>query len=259
MNLNLDELREFSISLAKASSKCNLRHFHKGIEVLRKVSGSPVTIADRETEVFLREKIHEKYPDHKILGEEYGLSGKDSIYKWVIDPIDGTKSFINNIPLYSTLISLLENGNPIMGLIHIPYMNKTAIALKDRGCYIDDVKASVSPINKLEDAFLVMTDPSKNLRITEFTEKLLKTVKMSRSWGDGHGYMMVAEGKANIMYDPSMGIWDVAPHKLIIEEAGGCFNDLSGKVHILENETDYNYNALATSNKELTEAILKLQ
>jgi len=234
MNNPLKEYLDFAVGLSEEAGRITRKYFRKHIEVEVKKDSSPVTVADRETEMCIRDAIARRYPGHGILGEEHGAKEADSPYRWIIDPIDGTKSFIHGIPLYTVLIALLENGEPVLGVIHNPPLGETAAAAAGMGCTFNGAPCRVGSAQTLAEARLQVTDPADLARrYPGFAGKLYAGVKLCRSWGDGYGYLLVASGRADIMMDPVLAAWDVAPLKVIITEAGGAFTDFSGRSHAL--------------------------
>lgn len=224
------------IDVAIAAGTHTLNHFRKGELVIdRKGDDSPVTIADREAEQLTRKMLGERFPNDTIAGEEFAEKSGESDYRWTVDPIDGTKSFICGVPLYSTLLALEHYGEPLAGMIFIPAMSQAVVASMGQGCfYSGDLTtwspARVSSRDKLSDAVFV-TSEVKSFRKRgdeEAYRRLEEACFLSRSWGDGYGYMMVATGKADLMVDPICNAWDVAAMVPILTEAGGHFTDWKG-------------------------------
>lgn len=250
--LDINTLLEFTKDLTEAAGRITLNYFNKDIDIELKKDKSPVTIADKETELYIRKSIKKKYPDHGIVGEEFGVEKPDAQYKWIIDPIDGTKAFIHGIPLYTVLIALLKNDKPYIGAIHNPPLNETIYAGIGTGCYFNGSKCQVSTQNNLKDARVQVTDYAEFAKLyPTFINRLINNTAMCRTWGDAYGYLLVATGRSDVMLDPILNIWDVAPLHPIITEAGGTFTDLNGNNNALGN------NALA-SNGLLHEQVLKL-
>lgn len=194
-----------------------------------KDDGSPVTEADRHAEQFLRAQISHEFPDDSILGEEYGVHSGTSEFTWVLDPIDGTKSFIARVPLFTTLIAVLENDAPATGVIHNPATHETVSATIERGCTFNGIPTSMRSCEQLSDALVLTTDPSELARRhPAFTQTLTRSASEMRTWADGYGYLMLATGRADLMVDPVMNRWDVAPLLPVVTEAGGVFSDFSG-------------------------------
>lgn len=224
------------IEVALAAGKETLNHFRRGdLVVDRKGDDSPVTIADREAEQLTRRLLSERFPDDTIAGEEFAEQSGDSGYRWTVDPIDGTKSFICGVPLYSTLLALEHHGEPLAGMIFIPAMNQAVVAAMGMGCFSSDdliswSPAKVSSTDQLSDAVFV-TSEVKSFRTrgdSDAYRRLEDSCFLTRTWGDGYGYMMVATGKADLMVDPICNAWDVAAMVPILTEAGGKFTDWKG-------------------------------
>ncbi len=246
---NIDERLQFAVAIAHEAGELTLQYFRKpDLAVERKADQSPVTVADRAAENLLREKISSKFPDDAILGEEFGSKDGTSGYQWVLDPIDGTKSFIHGVPLYTTLIAVLHDNEPCLGVIHSPATGETVFAAKGDGC---KYKASptaapepthVSKVATLEEGLLLTSEVEtfkQNAFPTAFDYylRLQSTARLARTWGDGYGYLMVATGRAEVMIDPIMNLWDAAPLQTVIEEAGGTFTDWNGKPTIHAGES----------------------
>lgn len=221
---------EAAREIAAIAGEIGRRYFGSRVEVERKADNSPVTIADREAEVAMRRYIEEAFSEHQIIGEEAGQSGApDSPWKWVLDPIDGTISFIHGIPLYTSLIALLYEDEPLLGVIYNPQTEEMVSAGRGLGCHYNGEPCSVSRVSELERARLFLSDPSYFLHShPTYAPDLLRSVRFSRSWGDGHGYIMLATGRAEIMIDPKMNLWDIACLMPIVTEAGGEFTDTLG-------------------------------
>jgi len=218
----LNELLEFAVDLARGAGEITLQYFRKKPETSTKSDGSYVTIADREAESYLRKRITERFPNDGILGEEEGELQGTSGRRWILDPIDGTFSFVHGVPLYGVLIAIEIEGEMTVGVVNIPALGEIVSAAKGVGCFLNGEPAHVSRTADLKDALLLSTS-FKNV-----TELLLERAKVSRTWGDCYGYVLVATGRADVMLDPVMNLWDCAPLLPIIEEAGGTFTDWRG-------------------------------
>lgn len=224
------DFKPFFEQLCDISEKNILKYFNNSYQVIVKSDLSPVTIADQSTEELLRKEIEKHFPDHSILGEEFGESGNPtSQFKWILDPIDGTKSFINHIPLFGTLIALLKDGKPFMGCINNPCLKERMIGEIGKPTTLNGQIVKVKPATKLQDSVLLTTclKDSQNILGPNFS-KLASQVKYARTWGDCYGHLMVASGRAEIMVDPIMNLWDIAALKPCVEGAGGAFFDLTG-------------------------------
>jgi len=222
----LNELRHFCKWLADESGKIIKRYWRTDISVENKPDHSPVTIADKKTEEFMREVIMKKFPDHGILGEEFGEHNPNAEYKWVLDPIDGTKSFICGAVTFGTLIALLKNGEPILGVINQPILNEFLIG-DNQTAELNGNRVNVRNCNNLSDAVLLSSDHLTfgQFRNQEGFEKLIRKIKLYRMWGDCYGYYLVATGYADIMIDPIMNPWDLMALIPIIRGAGGTITD----------------------------------
>jgi myo-inositol-1(or 4)-monophosphatase len=225
----LDELKYFCKQLADKSGKIIRSYWRNDFVVETKKDLSPVTIADKKSEELMREMIMKNYPSHGILGEEFGEYNPGAEYKWVLDPIDGTKSFICGTVTFGTLIALLKNGEPILGIINQPVLNEFLIG-DGVSTELNGKKAKVRECKNLSEAVLLTTD---QLNIEQYRDikkfdELVHKVKMYRQWGDCYGYYLVATGYADIMFDPIMNPWDLLALVPIIRGAGGKITDYRG-------------------------------
>ncbi len=218
----LNELLEFAVDLARGAGEITLQYFRKKPETSKKSDGSYVTIADREAESYLRQRIAERFPDDGILGEEEGELQGTSGRRWILDPIDGTFAFVHGVPLYGVLIAVEIEGEMRVGVVNIPALGEIVSAAKGMGCFLNGEPARVSTTAELKDALLLSTSFGRA------TEVLKARAQVSRTWGDCYGYVLVATGRADIMLDPVMNLWDCAPLLPIMEEAGGTFTDWRG-------------------------------
>jgi len=230
MQYDIDEILKAAIQIAKKGGNHTLQYFNQNVEVEFKSDDSPVTQADREGETLMREAIQEEFPDHGILGEEYGrMNGKSEI-QWILDPIDGTLSFIHGVPLYTTLVGVLIADEPVVGIIYAPALDELCDAAKNRGARLNGTTCSVSGCKELSKATLLTTDINsvREYDMDKPFEALLSETRIHRTWGDAYGHMLVATGRADIMFDPILNIWDAAPLLTILQEAGGSFTDVDG-------------------------------
>ncbi|MHA2208244.1 MAG: inositol monophosphatase family protein [Candidatus Thorarchaeota archaeon] len=227
--LELKDYLGFAVNAAVGAGKITSEFFLGSMDVDTKTADTPVTEADRMAEVYIRERIEETYPSHSILGEEAGEKGRVSDYRWIIDPIDGTQSFIRGVPLYTVLIALEVRGEPLVGVIHNPPLQETVAGATGVGCFYNGAPCQVSSTSELEKAWVQVTDYADLVRRRpKFTKRLLEGSYSCRTWGDAYGYLLVATGRVDVMIDPIMKIWDIAPLKPIISEARGVFTDLDG-------------------------------
>ncbi len=250
---SLDELLDLALSAAREAGEITLRHFQKNPPVEIKTDLSPVTIADRESERVLRQRIEQRFPEHGIVGEEFGAVRETAIYKWMLDPIDGTLSFIRGVPLYGVMVGLEMGGQPLLGVVHLPALGETVWARRGGGAWWNAQRAMVSEVARLADATLVATDlkgfAAAGLDVAY--QRLRAATKLERTWGDCYGHMLVATGRAEIMLDPFLEEWDACALLPILEEAGGRFTDWRGS------RTIRGGNAIST-NAHLHEAVMRL-
>lgn len=246
---------DFALEAAWQAGRITLGFFQSEITVEHKSDNSPVTVADRQAEARIIQLIQRYWPDHAILGEEFGEQGGGSGLQWIIDPIDGTRSFIAGVPLYATLIALveLETGVPLIGVAHFPALGETVYASQGGGCYWNSRPARVSTVSSLADALILASDLGTFGRVGKASawQRMIGASKIQRTWGDAYGYALVATGRAEIMVDPAMSIWDCGPLQVIMEEAGGTFTDWEGT------PTIFGGNSIAT-NGLLLEAVMNL-
>ena len=237
---SLDALLAFALDAAWQAGRVTLGYYQTGLAAERKADNSPVTLADRQAEQKLRELITAAWPDHALIGEEYGRQpGRvDSGYTWIIDPIDGTKSFISGVPFYAVLLALVKDDQPQLGVIHFPALNEMVYARRGGGCYWNGRPARVSSVSRLADAVLLASDLDTFARFNrqDAFQRLIDATYFQRTWGDAYGYALVATGRAEIMLDPVMALWDCGPLQVILEEAGGTFTDWRGTPTIFGGE-----------------------
>jgi len=243
----LQELLDFAVGIARDAGEITLNYFQRAPEIATKTDGSFVTIADREVEAYLRSAILRRFPDDTILGEEEGETTGKSNRRWIIDPIDGTFAFVHGVPFYGVLIAIETNGEQIVGVANVPALKEIVYAATGLGCFYNGRNATVSTTPKLEDALLLCTDFNScaGYEFGPAVAELQTLVKNNRTWGDCYGYLLVATGRADIMLDPVMNLWDCAALKPIVEEAGGTFTDWHGV------KTANGGNAIATNGKLL--------
>ena len=227
----LDSLLEFAVDLAWRAGRLTLAHFQTGVAVERKADGTPVTVADREAERLIRERIEARFPAHGIIGEEFGTVRGDAARRWILDPIDGTRSFLRGVPLYGVMIALEERGEAVLGVLHFPALDGESVyAARGHGCWWDGRRARVSDVSDLSSALLLTTDAERLSREDrgEAWDRLRSRAQFTRTWGDCYGHALVATGRAEAMLDPVLAPWDAAALAPIVDEAGGRFRDWSG-------------------------------
>jgi histidinol phosphatase-like enzyme (inositol monophosphatase family) len=259
------ERLEFAIKIAREAGMLTLTQFHcANLWIEQKSDGTPVTMADQDAEKLLRQRIAGRYPMDGILGEELGTSDGTSGYHWLLDPIDGTKSFIHGVPLYTTLVAVLRDDHPLLGVIFAPATSELLYAQVGGGCWYQagspeigppnsiraPERANVSQTTDISEALFVTSDvqsyaTDRATNVSDVYDRLATTCRLARTWGDGYGYLLVATGRAEVMIDPEMSLWDSASLQPIITEAGGSFTDWQGKPTIHSGDVVATNGALA--------------
>jgi len=209
-----------------------LKYWKTSFSVEWKADSTPVTIADKKAEELVRSFAQKETPEFGFIGEEFGLENSSAEYQWVLDPIDGTKSFIHGVPLFGTIIAILKKGVPVVGLIQLPALGSKIWATEGGGAFADEGRSiRVSDVGELKDS-LVLSGTINTMESKGYGEwfaGIRKNAKLYRGWGDCFGYYLVACGKAEVMADPVVSLWDIAPYPLIFAEAGGSFSTLKGE------------------------------
>ncbi|WP_419841273.1 inositol monophosphatase family protein [Candidatus Poriferisodalis sp.] len=214
--------------IAAAAGSLTLRWFgRRDLGVTWKRDGTEVTEADRAAERFVRERIGEQFPDDAVFGEEEGGSIRPDGRTWIVDPIDGTRGFVRGVPLYATLVALVDRHGPLVGVIDLPVLGHTLAAGRGSGCWLDDHRCRVTDRSALRGA-LVNTSDFATFGAPQF-DALRSCGAMLRTWGDAYGYFLAATGQAEAMIDPVCEVWDLAPMPVIMAEAGGTFTDVAGR------------------------------
>jgi histidinol-phosphatase len=221
---------ETAIAATSAASKVALRYFDGTFTVETKADESPVTVADRETETLLRKTLAAAFPGDGFLGEEHGAEPGTTGYRWIIDPIDGTRNFIRGIPIWGTLVGLEYKGELIAGVIEAPGIGHQWRALRGDGAFHNSRAIRVSPVSDMSKAAIFYTSLpwfQKANRVDEFLE-FTRRSELQRGFGDFYGHVLVAQGSGELMIEYGVHIWDVAAIKPIVEEAGGRFTNWDG-------------------------------
>ena len=224
-------LESFVRELAEESGDLIRRYFRSsGLKVDVKDDATPVTDADRGAEELLRKRILARYPDHGIMAEELGHERLDAEWVWVLDPIDGTKSFMTACPLFGTLIALLHQGQPVLGVIHQPILRQLMLG-DGTHTTLNDRPVRVRAIARLEDATLLTSDPLNPAKYQNGVayDSLAQRARLVRTWGDCYGYLLLAGGWADIMIDPIMNPWDIQALIPVVRGAGGVITDWQGR------------------------------
>lgn len=237
MNDELSARLKLACDAARLAGAHTLKYFQReNLKVDFKDDASPVTIADREAEQLIRKQVETAYPQDAIIGEEFGDQSGTSGWRWIIDPIDGTKSFIHGVPLYSVLIGVGFNNESRIGVIHVPALSQTLYAATGKGAWFrlgnqPERPARVSQTTTLSQGTFLTSSIAGFQKRSSWPafERLTKAAKVTRTWGDAYGYLLVATGKADVMVDPEMNIWDAAALLPIMQEAGGTYTDWRGR------------------------------
>lgn len=238
----LAEFQTFLKRLADESAKVIKPYFRTQISIEEKSDLSPVTIADKKAEEVLKNLIKKEFPEHGIIGEEFGQENEDAEFVWILDPIDGTKSFICGALSFGTLIALMHKNKPVVGVINHPILDEFMIG-DNQQTFLNNKKVNVRNSSKLEEAVLLVTDhlnAEKYLNKEKFNS-LINKVKIYRNWGDCYGYYLLSTGFADIMIDPIMSVWDKMALIPIVRGAGGIITDCNG------NEPESGTNILAAT------------
>jgi histidinol-phosphatase len=214
---------DFAVEVAWRAGRAALAHYQTGIAAESKADASPVTAADRAAERIARELISQRYPDDAILGEEEGEAGDGAARRWVIDPIDGTRTFMRGVPFFGVLLALEVEGNARIGVMHFPALDESVYAERGAGCWWNGRRARVSETPSLGEALVLTTDVANIQRqgLQPGWQRLAARAGLVRTWGDCYGYALVATGRAEAMLDPILSPWDAVALSPIIEEAGG--------------------------------------
>lgn len=225
------ELLQLALRAADLAQDVILRHYQTEVGVEWKADQTPVTIADKGAEEAVKAFMERETPDFGFIGEEFGAERPHAEYQWVLDPIDGTKSFIHGVPLFGTLLALLRHGEPVVGLIRLPALRSTLWASQGGGAWLDGRPARCSPVDELSNS-LVLSGTLNTMEDKghgEWFRGIRRGARLYRGWGDCYGYYLVASGRAELMVDPVVSLWDIAPMPVIFAEAGGSFGTLAGE------------------------------
>ena len=247
----LQELLGVAVEAARAGGRRALEDFGREIPIETKPDGSPVTRADRASEEVIRERIRARFPDHAILGEEGGASPGDHWVTWILDPIDGTKSFVRGVPMWGVLVGVEVAGAPVIGVAFLPALGELVEAAQGLGARWNGRPARVSSIDDLGQATLLTTSVRAIEQRDVPFRRLIDATGLQRGWGDCYGHVLVATGRADVMLDPHVSVWDNAPFLPILREAGGRFTDWRGT------ETIHGADSVST-NGRLHERVLEL-
>jgi histidinol-phosphatase len=245
MNSDWQSRYEVAVEAARIAGDLARSYYETTFDIERKADDSPVTIADKQAEELIRATVAKHFPGDGFLGEEFGDQPGESGYRWVIDPIDGTKSFVRHIPVWATLVGLEYRGEQIGGVAYIPVFGQVYRALRGDGAFMNDRRIRVSETAALSEALMCYSSVrwfQKAGREQTFLDLVSRTQRQ-RGFGDFYGFVLVAEGAADLMFEHGVNPWDIAATKAIVEEAGGRFTDWS------DNPTVDTPDVLATNGK----------
>jgi histidinol phosphatase-like enzyme (inositol monophosphatase family) len=252
--VDLSKALAFARDAAVKGGEISLRYFQKRLRVRLKADGSPVTIADREVETYIREAIRAAYPDHGIVGEEAEPRRSASPFTWVVDPIDGTFAFIRGVPLYGVMIALEHDGVPVLGVVNCPAVREIVYAADGAGCWWNGHRCTVSRVAKLKDSLVVASAwHGSTVRTGQPScARLVRAAAAFRTWGHCYGFVLVATGRAEVMIDAGLKRWDSAALVPILHQAGGTITDWRGR------SIPRQGNVLATNGLVLTQSLRRL-
>lgn len=232
---NLSEFKKIAVAAVKKAEERIVHYFHNLPEIEKKIDMTPVTKADKEAEEIIVDMLHKEFPGHGFMGEEFGSDNDTAEFVWIIDPIDGTKNFIHGLDFFGTVLGLKYQSKIIMGISNMPILEEFLFASEVEKTTLNGKPVHVSTIDMLSEAFVTvgswagLNDPNY---LESFKKIVAKTLNM-RGYGDIHGYHLVATGKADIMFEPSVKPWDVSALQIIIKQAGGKYSDYNGNEQAL--------------------------
>jgi len=250
-NLFQDYL-DFAVETAYQAGRLTLGYFRNEVRVDFKEDDTPVTLADRKAEELIRWRIESKFPQHAVVGEEYGDTGwQQATHRWFVDPIDGTKSFVRGVPLYGVLMGLEVEGKIEVGIAYFPALDEMVYAATGFGCYCNGRRVKVAQTERLSKSFVSFTDAGSFEKCGRSAawDRIKAATYCRVGWSDAYGHALVATGRVELMLDPEMNAWDCAPFPVILREAGGYFGTWSGE------ETIYGGEAISTTRNLLPEVL----
>lgn len=256
MNETRRDLLEFAVAVARRAGDETLLHFGTDLAVETKADASPVTVADRAAEETARRLITDRFPDDGIIGEEFHRTNPNARRRWILDPIDGTLSYVHGVPLYGVLVAVEEEEEAVIGVIHFPALGETVYAAAGEGCWWNGEDARVSDVDRVEEALVLCTHAEEIERRghADGWNALRSRAAMVRTWGDCYGHALVATGRAEAMIDPILAHWDAAALEPVVEEAGGVYTDWSGNATQLSDSGISTNRRLAAEVRRLLDA-----
>jgi len=230
VNESAKQLLEAAAEVARVAGEAAVRHFRATLEVETKADGSPVTRADREAEQAARAWLAARFPEDGVTGEEFGETRPGARRRWFLDPVDGTKSFVRGVPLWGSMVGVVEDGVVAAGAMAFPALGEAIAAARGEGCWWNGARCRVSAVTDLAAATVLATDErfTRDVRKKSAWDALAARASVARSWGDCYGYLLVATGRAELMTDGVLHPWDAVPLVPIVEEAGGVITDWTG-------------------------------
>ncbi len=252
--MNLLEVKDAALSIMKPATAEILKWYRGKFSVDLKEDRSPVTIADRKAEEILRKNLSKYFPDHGIIGEEFGDHNPDAEWVWTIDPVDGTLSFVRGLPLFASMIALLHKGEPVLGVIQLPVLRETAWAVQGKGAFANGQPLRVSSRSQLKKSFVAVADYYcfRDEKCAFLFDRLNREAGTVRTYPDAFGHLMAIRGAADVMVDPLGKIWDYAPCKILVQEAGGRFANFVG------NGADVKEGTAVVGNSKIVQQVRKI-
>ncbi len=224
----MDEFKKVAIEAVKKAEERIVFYFHNQPDIQKKADLTPVTLADKEAEQIIFDTIKYKFPNHGFIGEESGDYNKDAEFVWILDPIDGTKSFVHRLPFFGTVLGLKKGEDVILGVSNMPIVKETLFASNEEETTLNGKPTRVSQINSLEDAFVNVGSIGKE-KFANVLARLRKEVQAFKGYADLYGYHLVATGRAEAMLEADVKPWDISAFEIIIKQAGGKYSNLSGE------------------------------
>jgi histidinol-phosphatase len=227
----MDSALKFALAAAQAASSEILRYYRGDFEVELKADQTPVTVADRKAEEIIREVLLGAFPDHGFFGEEGGKEHEDAEYLWLVDPIDGTKSFVGGYDMFSTQIALMRHGRVVLGVSSAPAAGEIAWAVRSKGAFLNDSPLGVSEKTSLADAAVSTGNLQSMAKSGRWAGlgRIFAGVNRTRGYGDYYHYHRLAAGQLDAVIESDVNILDIAALSVIVEESGGVFTDLEGR------------------------------
>lgn len=228
--IDLDRALALTVSAVEAAAKIELAHFRGDLQIETKADRSPVTIADREGEAAILALLRATHPDHDVLGEETGVHGSGARYRWIIDPIDGTRGFTRGGPFWGPLLALAEGDRVLVGAMALPVLGDVYSAAQGRGTWKNGKRVRVSRVSDWSSATLSAGELQHLLRVRpRAVSGLVTSAASTRCYGDLAGAAMVIDGRADVWIEAGVQLWDLAALSILVEEAGGRFTDFDGR------------------------------